>query len=195
MTLEEKGILRVISGTAKGHKLKTLKSNLTRPTSDRVKESLFNIIAGYVIDADVLDLFAGTGNLGIEALSRGAASAVFVDKSRDCFEIIKDNLTHTKLADRAEILTTDTEAALERFAVEAKRFDLVFLDPPYGKNLAVESLNIIGKNVIIKNNGLIVAEHDIDDELPETVGEIKLVRKQKYRDTVLSFYKKEGTLI
>lgn len=194
MALEEKGILRVISGSARGHKLKTLKSNLTRPTSDMVKESLFNIIAEYVMDADVLDLFAGTGNLGIEALSRGAASAVFIDKSRECHDVISYNLMHTKLSDRAAVFTADAEAALARLKAEGRKFDLIFIDPPYSKNLAAKALKIIGENGIIKDNGLIVAEHSSNDALPETTGEIQLVRSQRYGDTVLSFYKKKGKL-
>ncbi len=187
--MEESDILRVISGTARGHKLKTLKGSNTRPTSDRVKESLFNIISGYIIDADVLDLFAGTGNLGIEALSRGAGSAVFVDKSRECCEIIKDNLAHTKLSDKAAVIPGDIKAEIEKLYKEGKKFDIIFLDPPYNKNFVTETLYYLAKNDIIKFNGILVGERDYIDEVPEEVGIFRLIRNERYGDTVLSFYK------
>jgi 16S rRNA (guanine(966)-N(2))-methyltransferase RsmD len=183
-------ILRVISGEAKGHKLKTVKGNTTRPTTDRVKESLFNIIAGFVGDAEVLDLFAGTGNLGIEALSRGANSAVFVDKSRECSNVILENLTHTRLLERSTIITSEVGLAISRLANEGKRFSLIFLDPPYNKNFVEKTLNYISKSDIILDNGLIVAEHDYIDSVPESIDHIKLLRSERYGDTVISFFRK-----
>lgn len=174
---------------AKGHRIKTIKGDSTRPTTDRVKESLFNIIAHYVADADVLDLYAGTGNLGIEALSRGANSAVFVDKSQECYTTIKENLIHTKLADKAKVFQIEAGNAVSKLSSEGRKFDIVFLDPPYSKNLIYETLNIIIKNDIIKSDSIIVAERDKDDDIPEELGPLKLVRNQKYGDTVLSFYK------
>ena len=181
-------ILRVISGTAKGHNLKTIKGNTTRPTSDRVKESLFNIISAYIPDCTVLDLFAGTGNLGIEALSRGAKFALFVDKSRECYNIIMENLIHTKLTDKAKVLTYEIGQGLFNIIKEMGKFDIIFLDPPYNKNLIQETLNYIIKSDIINENGIIVAERDVDDILPEKVGNFKLIRNQKYGDTIISFY-------
>lgn len=181
-------ILRVISGSARGHKLKTIKGNTTRPTSDRVKESLFNIIAEYINGADVLDLYAGTGNLGIEALSRGANSAVFVDKSSECISIIQENLKHTKLIDKANLISGDANNTLNKLSQKNMAFDIIFLDPPYSKNFIKEILEIIEKNDIIKNDGIIIAEHDINDSVEEEIGKLKLVRSKKYGDTVLSFY-------
>ncbi|MCX7747106.1 MAG: 16S rRNA (guanine(966)-N(2))-methyltransferase RsmD [Clostridia bacterium] len=185
-------ILRVIAGSAKGHKLKTPKGDLTRPTSDRVKESLFNIIAGFLAEAEVLDLFAGSGSLGIEALSRGAALCVFVDKRSECLAIIKENLVHTKMIERARTLSGDAMEVLRRLSGEGSRFDIIFLDPPYRKNLIEEALNIIEKNDIMKPGGIVVAERDKEDKIPESVGAVRLVRDQQYGDTVLSFYKYEG---
>jgi 16S rRNA (guanine(966)-N(2))-methyltransferase RsmD len=186
-------ILRVISGTAKGHKLRTPKGNATRPTTDRVKESLFNIIAPYIENAKVLDLFAGTGSLGIEALSRGADSAVFVDKSQECYGIIKDNLVHTKLSEKAEVFTGDSVLMLDKFL--GRKFDIIFLDPPYSKGLIDEALINILKNELIHNDSVIVAERDAKDVIPNEMGifkvgtlKLKKVRDQKYGDTILSFY-------
>lgn len=135
-----------------------------------------------------MDAYAGTGSLGIEALSRGARSAVFVDKSQECFSVIKENLQHTKLEQKAEVYTGDIYNILDRFAGGTKKFDIIFLDPPYHKNLIEVTLNCIVKNDIIKRDGIIVAERDLKDEVPEQVGYLGLVRNQKYGDTVLSFY-------
>lgn len=181
-------ILRVIAGSAKGHKLKTIKGDTTRPTSDRVKESLFNIISQYIPESYVLDLYAGTGNLGIEALSRGAKAAVFVDKSRECADIISENLIHTKLFDNAKVITGEVSNVVSRLAQDYGKFDMIFLDPPYNKNLVEETLNIIVNSGIIKNDGIIIAESDIDDIIPKRIGTYILKRNQKYGDTVLSFF-------
>lgn len=182
-------ILRVISGTAKSHKLKTLKGDNTRPTSDRVKESLFNIISGYIAGSDVLDLYSGTGSLAIEALSRGANSAVLVDKSRECFSIIKENLMHTKLSDKAQVMNDDAQSALRKLTSAGRKFDLIFLDPPYRRNLVVEALDTIVKNDMLNESGIIVAERDTSDDIPHKIGDLTLVRDQKYGDTVLAFYR------
>lgn len=169
--------------------MKTLKGDATRPTSDRVKESLFNIIAPYIPEANVLDAYAGTGSLGIEALSRGANSVVFTDRSQECFSIIKENLKHTKLEERAEVYSGEVLYLLESFGNAHRKFDLIFLDPPYHKNLIEVTLNCIIKNDIISKDGIIVAERDAKDSVPEEIGNIGLFRNQKYGDTVLSFYK------
>jgi len=183
-------ILRVISGSARGHKLKTPEGDSTRPTSDRVKESLFNILTPYIAGAHVLDLFAGTGNLGIEALSRGAEHAVFVDRSHVCFRIINENLEHTKLKDKATVIAGDVAGSIKKLHDQSKKFDIIFMDPPYNKNLVDDTINILTKNDIMKADGIIVAEMDIDDKVSERYGPFKLTRSRKYGDTVLAFYVK-----
>ncbi|MCX7843014.1 MAG: 16S rRNA (guanine(966)-N(2))-methyltransferase RsmD [Clostridia bacterium] len=185
-------ILRVISGTARGHKLKTPGGNATRPTSDRVKESLFNIIAQYIYDSEVLDLFSGTGSLGIEALSRGAASAVFIDISSECAGIIRHNLEHTKLIQKAEVLIGDVCATVQKLGFNGRKFDIIFMDPPYNRQFIQKTLNFIDSCGIIKQDGIIIAERHRDDMLPKSVGGLKLAREEKYGDTVLSFYKERG---
>lgn len=173
--------------------MKTLKGMTTRPTSDRVKESLFNIISEYIHGGNVLDLFAGSGSLGIEALSRGADSAVFADKSRECCAIIKENLIFTKYMEKSEVFFLGFTETLLKLAAKGKKFDIVFLDPPYNKNFIQETLKNLAKNDIIKDNGILVAEHHIDDLLPEYSGKLKLGRRQKYGDTAISIYKCEET--
>jgi len=184
-------MVRVISGAAKGHRLKTVKGLSVRPTSDRVKEALFSIIASYVPGACVLDLFAGTGNLGIEALSRGASFAVFVDKNPACVDTIKENLARTGFADKAQVLAFEASKALKTLSSLNQRFSVILLDPPYNKNFVEKTLKIIDENDIISCDGIIIAERDIDDNVGEKVGRLKLMRNEKYGNTVLSFYMPE----
>lgn len=135
-----------------------------------------------------MDLYAGTGSLGIEALSRGAGTAAFVDKSSECSSVIKENLIHTKLQEKAFIFTGEVSNLIKKISHEGKKFDIIFLDPPYHKNLIEGTLTMIMENGIIKEDGIIVAERDTKDQVPEEVGNLSLVRNQKYGDTVLSFY-------
>ena len=184
-------ILRVIAGVAKGHRLKTPRGMATRPTSDRVKEALFNIIAAFVPDSYVLDMFSGTGSLGIEALSRGAAYAVFVDYHKECVDIIKENLNYTKLQSKAKVFQADCLRVAKKLGRRGNRFDIIFMDPPYSKNLVEGALSSIVENGIIKDNGIIVVEHRKSDTVPQKIGDVELVRRQDYGDTSLSFYRRK----
>lgn len=156
--------MRVIGGSAGGRKLATPKGDRVRPTADRVKEALFSILSsrfGSLDGLTVLDLFAGTGNLGIEALSRGAASATFVDIHPQSRELIRRNLTLTGLADRAEVVSLDVLAALQRLADQGRRFDLVFVDPPYRElELMHKVLRMLADYPLTTAFGLIVLESD-----------------------------------
>jgi 16S rRNA (guanine966-N2)-methyltransferase len=181
-------IIRVIAGIAKGHKLKAPKGYSTRPTSDKVKGAIFNIIAEHIPDAHVLDLFSGTGSLGIEALSRGAKFAVFVDRDFECSNIIKENLKHTKLINKSEVIKGDAWHSISKLSKKHRKFDVIFLDPPYKKNIIDETLKIILKNDIINHKGIIVVEHDADANVLTEIRNMKLVRNQKYGDTAVSFY-------
>ena len=143
--------MRIIAGKYKAKRLNSPKTDLTRPTLDRVKEALFNIIQFQVQDAVVLDLFAGTGALGIEALSRGAKEAIFCDKVPEAVKVIKQNVINTNNLDKAIIINKDYKNALENVSKQNKKFDIIFLDPPYKTNLAIESLQkIIMSNLLTK---------------------------------------------
>jgi RNA methyltransferase, RsmD family len=183
-------ILRVIAGDARGQKIKTLKSMATRPTTDRVKESMFNIIAPYIYESVVLDLFAGSGSLGIEALSRGAQSALFADISKESCDIIRENLKLTSFLDKSEVLLGSYDIILRRLIEKDKKFDIIILDPPYNKNFIQETLKIMTNNDIIRDDGILIAEHHEKDTLPETAGRLYLEKSRKYGETLLSVYKK-----
>jgi len=181
--------MRVVSGIAKGHKLRSLQGLATRPTTDKVKESLFNIIASIVPGAYVLDLFAGTGSLGIEALSRGSEFAVFVDKNPAAVKVIKENLIHTKLGDHAHVFCADYNRYIHHIYDNERKFDIIFLDPPYCKDFIIPALEGISTKQLLARDGMIVIERDKEDNIPEKVLDLSVIRNKDYGRTVLTFMK------
>ena len=182
--------MRVITGTARGRRLKELEGYETRPTTDRVKEGLFSAIQFDIEGRRVLDLFAGTGQLGIEALSRGAAEAVFVEQGRDAARLVTENLKLTGLADRARVVNGDSLAFL---AGTKERFDLVFLDPPYASGLleqALERLTAPGFDILTPY-GIIVAEHPADRRLAVPAG-CRLRKTYRYGKIAVTLFRREG---
>ena len=186
--------MRIIAGSAKGIRLKTPKGMNTRPTADRVKESMFGILANRTMDAEVLDLFAGTGNLGLEALSRGAASALFIDKQAQSIKIMLENAILTDLAGLAIICREDVLQALRRLDNEGKSFDLIFCDPPYNLGLAPKVLQMLDTSHVLRDDGVLVLEHSRHEKLPEGLKRIVAYRSEFYGETVVSFFTiQEGT--
>ncbi len=181
--------MRIITGSARGCRLKTPKgAEVTRPTADRVKESLFNILGTMVQDRKVLDIFAGTGNLGIEALSRGAQSAVFVDKATA--KLIAENLQLTRLADKAVVRGGDVFAELARQEAAAAAFSLIFCDPPYHKELWQRALCQIDRSTgLMAENGILVVEHGADENELPVLENLMLVHNRRYGHTTqISFF-------
>ncbi len=152
--------MRIISGTARGTKLFTLNGENTRPTLDRVKEPLFNIINFELEDSVVLDLFAGSGALGLEALSRGAKMAIFCEKNYDAVKVIQRNIEKTKFTERSLLISSDFEKALKQIFDDHVKVDVVFLDPPYKTDFIFKSLELILNYGILNEDGIIVAETD-----------------------------------
>lgn len=168
--------MRVITGSARGRRLREPSNYDIRPTTDKVKEAIFSSIQFDVPGARVLDLFAGTGQLGIEALSRGAEHCVFVDASPEAVRLVTENLRATGLSDRAEVKRGEALAYL----ASARGFDIVLLDPPYASNLLEKSLNLLIGFDILKENGIIVCESDVSYVLPEAPAEKYSVREHTY---------------
>ncbi len=179
--------MRIISGTSKGRKLVTPKKYSLRPTSDRVKESLFNILASEIQGKVVLDLFAGTGNLGIEALSRGARKVIFVEKGRQALRLIQTNLNQFGLEDRSEILPKDVNRAIGILKQRGECFDLILMDPPYEKGLIQRTLMKLNSHQIYHRDSILVIEHNRREPLPHILDGWNLLRQQKIGDTLLSF--------
>jgi len=183
-----RAILRVISGLSKGHKLKTVNGLNTRPTTDRVKESVFSVIAPYIEDACVLDLFAGTGSLGIEALSRGAKEAVFVDHHKECIDVIQQNIKHTKFEDKSTVIFDDVYRAMVKLAQNGMRFDMFFLDPPYSNGYLPRIISQLEVCDLLKKDSIIVAECFKEDAYPDSVSNIKVRKIKEYGETLVVFY-------
>ena len=180
--------MRVISGKARGVNLKTPDGVLTRPTIDRVKEALFSIINFDIPASNVLDLFGGTGQLGIEALSRGAKSAVFVDQREDACKLIKENLRRTKLEQDAKVVRMDYLDYLKRCK---EKFDIIFLDPPYAEVFLENALKCITEIDILQSGGIIVAERPLGKDLPWDFEGYTRSKDYKYGKVLLTIYRKD----
>ncbi|HEX2385096.1 MAG TPA: 16S rRNA (guanine(966)-N(2))-methyltransferase RsmD [Candidatus Binatia bacterium] len=184
--------MRVIAGQAKGRRLRTPKGRELRPTADRVKEALFNILPRDLTGWRVLDLFAGTGNLGLEALSRGAASAVMIDIARPATDVIAENIRTLGFGAAARVVTAPVFKAVRTLARSGEEFDLILLDPPYERGLAGETLKEIAKEGLLDDEGIVVAEHSVRDSLEERYGSLALSDRRRYGDTELSFFRSDA---
>jgi 16S rRNA (guanine(966)-N(2))-methyltransferase RsmD len=182
--------MRVISGSARGLKLKAPEGLGTRPTTDRIKESLFNIIAQDIYGCCFLDLFSGSGAMAVEALSRGAERAVLIDKDSQSIRSIRANVEAARVSDRAEIMSCDVMTGIAALGKRGERFDIIFMDPPYNKGLVQESLAQIVKAGILAEDGFIIAEQSQDDPQPEIDG-LNVYRVKDYKITKMTFLSAE----
>lgn len=180
--------MRVITGKARGIVLKTPEGMLTRPTADRVKEALFSIIQFDIPGARVLDLFGGTGQLGIEALSRGATSAVFVDSREEACKLIRENLKRTKLENLGKVVRSDYLSYLNRCK---EQFEIIILDPPYAEVFLENALKTITEIDILHSGGIIIAERPTGKELPWEFEGFTRSKDYKYGNTILAIYRKD----
>ena len=176
--------MRVITGTARGRNLLTLPGEDVRPTTDRVKEAMFSIIQFEVEGSQVLDLFAGSGQLGIEALSRGAAYATFVDSAKESIDCVKTNLQKTNLKQNSCVVQTDAFSFLK---TSSGSFDIALIDPPYSKGLVQKALPLVAERM--NPNGVIICEHPHGEEMPEKAGAFELYRQYKYGKLALTVYR------
>lgn len=183
--------MRIITGIAKGRAIKAPEGQNTRPTSDRVKEALFNIISKKIYGANVLDLFSGTGNLGLEALSRGAKACTFVEHNNSTYKTLSFNVETLGFTSSSELYKGDAFEVLERLGRIGKKYDIIFLDPPYSMGLIEKSVKKINELMIMEQNGVIVSECDEKDIIPEKINDIKTYRIEKYGRTKIYFWNKE----
>ena len=181
--------MRVIAGTARGVPLKTIAARTTRPTIDRIKENLFNIIRDFIPGATVVDFFSGSGALCIEALSRGADRAILIEANPAAIEIIRHNLAKTRLSEKAEVWPGDFRRHLDRLA-QAGPFDIIFLDPPHRSGLGEQALHLIKQYHLLSNDGIIIGEHHADEDYGRLIAGFEQVRRETYGNTAISIYLK-----
>lgn len=180
--------MRVISGKARGHALKAPQGLNTRPTADRVKESIFNIVQSKLYDSIVIDLFAGSGNLGIESLSRNASKAYFIDNNKNSIQSIRENLKKTNLVNSSIVIQTDVLSAIKKLSTQGVKANIIFLDPPYSKGFVTPTLEDIVSFEILQPDGIVIVEHNRADEVPESVHNLQKYRTNNYGDVAVSFY-------
>lgn len=181
--------MRIISGTARGTKLFTLEGQTTRPTLDRVKESIFNIIQNQIINSNFLDVFSGSGAIGLEAASRGAKKVILCDKSKDAINIINKNIEKTHLKEKIELYNLDYETLLKNKIKE--KMDIIYIDPPYNSNFAIKTVEYIIEKKIADQNSTIIIETDSEEKILEELKkiDIEITDKRRYGRATLIFIK------
>jgi len=172
--------MRVIAGDFKGKRISAVKGDNTRPTTDKIKENVFNVMGQFFNGGRALDLFAGSGNLGIEALSRGMDHAVFIDTNLNAIKVIKENISSLKLQDQTEVYRNDASRALQVLAKKDAKFDLIFLDPPYGKISITELLDRIVENDLLNDEGLIMCEYGEGMNVRYNASSLKEIKHEVY---------------
>jgi len=181
--------MRIISGNSRGRKLIALSDNDIRPTSNRVREAIFNILGPRVVDARVLDLFAGTGAMGLESLSRGAVHAVFMDKASSSCDVIKKNIALCKMEKKSSLIHHDIIALPFPKVLEVEPFDLIFMDPPYGKDYVATTLEKAGLTGLLAPGGIIVTEQSFKEPFANSFNGLDIYRQKKYSKSFISFLK------
>lgn len=183
--------MRIIAGEAKNRIIKTRKGFDTRPTLESVKESLFSIIAPYIEGSIFLDLFSGSGSISLEAISRGAKRAVMIEKDGEALKYIIENIDNLGFSDRCRAYKNDVIRAIEILGRKNEKFDIIFMDPPYYKNMFIDALSSIDEADLLCDDGIIVVEHDTKDKFVDKIGRLEKTRDKKYGNTTLTFYKLE----
>jgi 16S rRNA (guanine966-N2)-methyltransferase len=172
--------MRVVSGVLKGRGLKAVPGNSTRPTTDKVKEAIFNMIGPYFNGGIGLDLFAGSGGLGIEGLSRGLEKVIFVDLDRKAIQTVKENLRDCQIENQAEVYRNEASRALKAVSKREIRFDYIFLDPPYKKQQLIKLMEMMDSANLLRDRGVIVCEHGSETQLPIEIGRFEQIRHEEY---------------
>lgn len=184
--------MRIISGSYRGRKLKTLAGLDVRPTSDRLRETLFNILAAEVRDSNFLDICAGSGAISIEALSRGAAHVTLIDESRRAGQVIQENLRALGITDEARLLNRDALAAIKQLESEPRTFDIVYFDPPYASPIYSRVMNQLGASSILHPDSIVIVEHHAKTPIDKKYGKLTIYRELKQGESALGFYAIEG---
>ncbi len=181
--------MRVVSGKARGLKLKTIESDSTRPTKDMVKEALFSVLFDFTDNSTILDLFAGSGQIALEALSRGAKEAYLCDINPECIKVIKENFEKAHFDGFYKVFNEDYHTMLEK--IKDVSFEIIFIDPPYNKELGINAIEQISSLDLLKKNGVLVYETDTGENAPDFIGIYEKFKMKKYGRNILNFYKRK----
>ncbi|MCQ6279776.1 16S rRNA (guanine(966)-N(2))-methyltransferase RsmD [Bacillus sp. EB600] len=180
--------MRVVSGTCKGRALRAVPGNTTRPTTDKVKEAIFNMIGPYFDGGMALDLFAGSGGLGIEAVSRGLDKAIFIDRDHKAIQTIRENISTCQLEEKTEVYRNDADRALKALMKREISFDFIFLDPPYKQRQLVSLMEKMDQHMLVHNGSMIVCEHSHEVVLPSSIGGLTQIKHEKYGIIAITIY-------
>lgn len=183
--------MRISAGEHRGRRLQSVKGRVTRPTSDLLRQAVFNVLRARIQGARVLDLCAGTGSVGLEALSRGAAAATFVEQDRRAVTTLRSNLASLGLTSRARVIASDVLLALRQFKAAGDSFDCIFLDPPYAGDLAVRCIEMLADGAVLRDNGALVTQASYKTPLPEQAGILRQSWRRRYGESSLTVYTKE----
>lgn len=181
--------MRVVSGKLRGMKLNTIEGDSTRPTRDIVKEALFSILMNDIEDSIFLDLFSGSGAVGIEAISRGAKEAIMVDLNPACVKIIRENVKKAKIEENVRIYNTDYKMALKK--LQGQKIDIAYIDPPYNREMGVDAVLRMSEYDLLSNEGIIIIETDSKEEIPSIIGRYEKYNYKRYGRNILSFYRRK----
>ncbi len=180
--------MRITAGELKNRKIKSREGRETRPTLERIKEAIFSIIGDKVDGAVFLDLYSGTGNVAIEALSRGAERAVMIEQDKEALRIIIENVNSLNLDDRCRAYKNDALRGLEILGRKKENFDIIFLDPPYKENISSETIKKICESRVLKEEGIIISEHSVYEKLPDKIDDFVKYDERNYNKKIVSFY-------
>lgn len=180
--------MRIIAGTARHRIIKPVPDQLTRPTTDRIKESIFNILQFQIADKRILDIFSGTGNMALESLSRGARNAVYIDQRKISIETIQENIRSLGFEKQSRVIFSTALKAIETLGNEKATFDIIFCDPPYNKGFEIPTMELLAATNLLDTEGILIVRHQQNTVLPETVATFHLARQKKYGDCRVSFY-------
>lgn len=182
--------MRIIAGKKKGLNIKTIDGDSTRPTRDMVREALFSILTNKIYDSRFLDLFAGSGAIGIEALSRGATFAVFTDINYKCVRVIEENITKAGFSEQAQVYNADYKLALKK--LKENKFDIIYIDPPYNKGMGIDAIERISEYQLLSEDGVLILETDTNEEVPNEIGIYEKYNNKRYGRNILNLFRRKG---
>lgn len=182
--------MRIIAGKKKGLNIKTIDGDSTRPTRDMVREALFSILTNKIYDSRFLDLFAGSGAIGIEALSRGSTFAVFTDINYKCVRVIEENITKAGFSEQAQVYNADYKLALKK--LKENKFDIIYIDPPYNKGMGIDAIEKISEYQLLSEDGVLILETDTNEEVPNEIGIYEKYNNKRYGRNILNLFRRKG---